>query len=35
MNCDDLRVLEYWHQPNVFDWQRDTSLEIGIEDKSA
>lgn len=31
MNCDDLRVLEYWHKPDRFTWVRDTSLEIKIE----
>lgn len=30
MNCDDLRVLEYWRRPN-WDWERDPSLELALE----
>lgn len=31
MNCDDIMVLQYWHRPD-FDWIRDSSLEISIEE---
>jgi hypothetical protein len=31
MNCDDLRVVEYWQRmTDPFDWQRDGSLEIAM-----
>ena len=30
MNCDDVRVLEYWHRPE-FEWVRDPSLEIAVD----
>lgn len=29
MNCEDLRVLQYWKREG-FDWTRDPSLEIGL-----
>ncbi len=30
MNCDDLRVIEYWHQEK-FESKRDETLEIALE----
>lgn len=32
MNCDDLRVFEYWHRPDHFDWVRDSFLETDVSD---
>lgn len=33
MNCEDLRVLEYWHLPNVTEeWVRDPALEVVLPD---
>ena len=33
MNCDDLRVLEYWYRDEVgFGWKRDASLEVEIDE---
>ena len=33
MNCDDIRVLEYWHSggDTGHGWVRDASLEVEIE----
>lgn len=31
MNCDDRRVLQYWRRTG-FDWQRDPSLEIPLDE---
>lgn len=31
MNCDDLRVLEYWRR-ELAEWERDESLEIVLPD---
>ena len=31
MGCDDIRVLEYWHKVD-FEWVRDQSLEINLDD---
>ena len=31
MNCDDLRVIEFWHRPDL-EWVRDGSLEMAIEE---
>jgi hypothetical protein len=34
MNCHDERVLQYWHkgERSPFDWQRDPSLEISLDE---
>lgn len=32
MNCNDLRVLEYWRQSKSYKWERDTALEIILPD---
>lgn len=32
MNCDDLRVLEYWYRKDGMTWERDPSLEISLPD---
>lgn len=32
MNCLDLRVIEYWHNPKIFEWIRVTELEIVLPD---
>jgi len=29
MNCDDIRILEYWRR-SKFDWKRDKRLEIKL-----
>ncbi len=32
MNCDDVKVLEYWERKtDMFNWKRDKSLEIELE----
>ena len=31
MNCEDIRVVEYWYREGVSGWQRDASLEITLE----
>ena len=31
MNCDDLRVCEYWRRDQAFDWQRHKQLEIALD----
>jgi hypothetical protein len=33
MNCDDRRVIEYWRRDG-FDWTRDPSLEISLDEPS-
>jgi hypothetical protein len=30
MNCDDIRVLEFW-QRDRFDWERVPALEISLQ----
>jgi hypothetical protein len=34
MNCDDLRVLEYWKHPPFKEWVRVPRFEIKLGDKS-
>lgn len=31
MNCDDIRVLEFWEKDKGFEWVRDKSLEIRLD----
>lgn len=33
MNCDDLRVIEYWRKDD-FVWVRDPALEVSLEDET-
>jgi hypothetical protein len=33
MNCNDIRVVEYWRRNSEFDWVRDPSLEVELSDK--
>jgi len=35
MNCDDLRVLEYWTRDDSFEWQRKPGLEVPLADADA
>lgn len=35
MNCDDLRVLEFWHRNEDFEWVRLPALEIALQDSGA
>ena len=32
MNCNDIKVLEYWHKFDL-EWERDKSLEIELEER--
>lgn len=32
MNCDDLQVLQFWRR-NRFEWVRDSSLEVKLEEE--
>lgn len=32
MNCVDLEVLEYWHNPEPFEWVRVPELEVELPD---
>ncbi len=32
MNCDDIRVLEYWRKNKALEWERDKSLEIPLDE---
>lgn len=34
MNCEDIRVLEYWRRESL-DWERDQRLEISLDDAEA
>jgi hypothetical protein len=34
MNCDDLKVLEFWRKEN-WDWKRHPELEVELEDSPA
>lgn len=32
MNCEDWRVLQYWHRERAGDWQREPALEVPLPD---
>jgi len=31
MNCNDLRVIEFWQKNADFEWERVPELEMGLE----
>lgn len=32
MNCEDLRVVQFWYKDDNFDWRRDPELEVTLPD---